>query len=57
MQRVINKVFIAENILTTDAQAPVIAANHPAQVFYPFNVFKNKLFLFTMGLILATSIM
>jgi len=57
VQRVINKVFIAENILTTDAQAPVIAANHPAQVFYPFNVFKNKLFLFTMGLILATSIM
>jgi len=32
MQRVIDKAFVARNILATGAQVPVIAANHPAQV-------------------------
>ena len=32
VQRVIDKAFIAKNILTTGAQVPIIAANHPAQV-------------------------
>jgi integrating conjugative element protein (TIGR03755 family) len=32
IQRVMDKVFIARNILATGAQVPVIAANHPAQV-------------------------
>lgn len=32
MQRVMDKAFIARNILATGAQVPVIAANHPAQV-------------------------
>lgn len=32
MQRIIDKAFIAKNILSTGAQVPVIAANHPAQV-------------------------
>lgn len=30
-QRVIDKAFMAKNILTTGAQVPVIAANHPAE--------------------------
>ncbi len=32
MQRVIDKAFVAKNILSTGAQIPVIASNHPAQV-------------------------
>ena len=32
MQRVIDKAFVAKNILSTGAQVPVIASNHPAQV-------------------------
>ncbi|MEO8964698.1 MAG: integrating conjugative element protein [Gammaproteobacteria bacterium] len=32
VQRVMDKAFIAKNILATGAQVPVIAANHPAQV-------------------------
>jgi integrating conjugative element protein (TIGR03755 family) len=32
MQRVIDKAFIARNILAMGAQVPVIAANHPAEV-------------------------
>ena len=32
IQRVIDKAFMAKNILSTGAQVPVIAANHPAQV-------------------------
>jgi integrating conjugative element protein (TIGR03755 family) len=32
VQRVMDKAFIAKNILSTGAQVPVIAANHPAQV-------------------------
>jgi integrating conjugative element protein (TIGR03755 family) len=32
MQRVMDKSFIARNILSTGAQVPVIAANHPAQI-------------------------
>lgn len=32
VQRVMDKAFIARNILATGAQVPVIAANHPAQV-------------------------
>jgi integrating conjugative element protein (TIGR03755 family) len=31
MQRVMDKAFIARNILSTGAQVPIIAANHPAQ--------------------------
>lgn len=31
-QRVIDKAFVAKNILETGAQVPVIAANHPAQL-------------------------
>jgi integrating conjugative element protein (TIGR03755 family) len=31
-QRVIDKAFIAKNILATGAQIPVISANHPAQI-------------------------
>ncbi len=32
LQRVMDKAFIARNILTTGAQVPIIASNHPAQV-------------------------
>ena len=32
MQRVIDKAFVAKNILSTGSQVPVIASNHPAQV-------------------------
>jgi len=32
IQRVIDKAFMAKNILATGAQVPVIVANHPAQV-------------------------
>lgn len=32
LQRVIDKAFVAENILSTGAQVPVIESNHPAQV-------------------------
>jgi integrating conjugative element protein (TIGR03755 family) len=32
VQRVMDKAFIARNILSTGAQVPVISANHPAQV-------------------------
>jgi integrating conjugative element protein (TIGR03755 family) len=32
LQRVMDKAFIARTILTTGAQVPVIAANHPAEV-------------------------
>ena len=32
VQRVMDKAFIAKNILSTGSQVPIIAANHPAQV-------------------------
>jgi len=32
MQRVMDKAFIAKNILSTGAQIPVVSSNHPAQV-------------------------
>ena len=32
VQRVMDKAFVAKNILSTGAQVPVIASNHPAQI-------------------------